>query len=66
MYCKICGEGRATIKIFSINICKGCMNELTYSNVNDDKYEGYIKLIRILLGYLSYDESNRSFHVELQ
>ncbi len=51
MYCKICGERRDTIRVFSINMCKSCMNELTFSNVNDDKYEGYINLIRILLGY---------------
>lgn len=51
MYCKIFGERRDTIKVFSINMSKNCMNELTFSNVNDDKYKGYINLIRILLGY---------------
>lgn len=51
MYCKICGEDRDGIRIFSINMCKECFNELSRLSVTDEKYDVYKNLIRILLSY---------------
>lgn len=51
MYCKICGDRREGFRIFGIYMCKECFTELTFASVNDEKYDLYISLIRILLGY---------------
>jgi hypothetical protein len=56
MYCKICGENRDVIRIFSINMCKECFNELSFISVNDEKYDVYKNLIRILLSYYIGDK----------
>lgn len=51
MYCKICGGNKKGYRIFSVYMCRECMTELTFSSVHDEKYDFYISLIRILLGY---------------
>lgn len=51
MYCKICGENREVLHIFSINMCKECFSEIAFSDVNETIYESYKNLIRILLSY---------------
>lgn len=51
MYCKICGEEREGLRIFSIYMCKQCFNELVFISVEDNKYDFYKNLIRILLSY---------------
>jgi len=51
MYCKICGEYREGFRIFGIHMCKECFYEFAFSDVEEDKYDFYKNLIRILLGY---------------
>lgn len=55
MYCKVCGEDREGIKIFGINMCKECFDEIAYISVSDDRYDLYKNLIRILLSYYISD-----------
>lgn len=51
MYCKICGQKREGLRIFSIYMCKDCFDELVFVSVEDSKYDYYKNLIRILLSY---------------
>ncbi len=51
MYCKICGANKKGYRVFGIYMCRECMSELVFSSVSDEKYDSYINIIRILLGY---------------
>lgn len=51
MYCKICGEYKEGLRIFGINMCNSCFDQIAYSKVSDDKYDLYKNLVRILLSY---------------
>lgn len=56
MYCKICGDKREGLRIFSIYMCKECFNEISFTPVSDEKYDLYKNLIRILLSYYIGDK----------
>ena len=56
MYCKICGEKREGFRIFSIYMCRECFNQISFVTVDDDKYDLYKNLIRILLSYYISDK----------
>ena len=51
MYCNICGEEENNIKIFGINICKKCFCKIANISPNDEEYDKYKNLIRIILSY---------------
>ena len=52
MYCKVCGEYKEEgFKMFGINMCNNCFEQIAYSKVSDDKYDLYKNLVRILLSY---------------
>lgn len=51
MICKICGEKKDVLPLFSIHICKSCMKELNTIHVLDENYDYYKNMIRIYLGY---------------
>ena len=56
MYCKICGDKREGLRIFSIYMCKECFNEIAFTPVSDEKYDLYKNLIRFLLSYYIGDK----------
>lgn len=56
MYCKICGDKREGLRIFSIYMCNECFNEISFTPVSDEKYDLYKNLIRILLSYYIGDK----------
>lgn len=56
MYCKVCGDKRDGLKIFGIYMCDKCFEELSLISVDDDRYEYYKNLIRILLSYYIGDK----------
>ncbi|TJX13195.1 hypothetical protein E9840_10435 [Tissierella creatinini] len=51
MYCKICGQNKRGYRVFGIHMCRECMSELAFSSVYDEKYNFYMNIVRILLGY---------------
>lgn len=51
MYCKVCGEKTDSFKIFGIYMCKKCFNKLETISIDDENYDAYKNLIRILLSY---------------
>lgn len=51
MNCKICGRNHDNINLFSISICRDCMEEIVNVDIWDLNYDRYKNLIRILLGY---------------
>ena len=53
MYCNICGNGNIgeNINIFKMNICKSCLSEIECLKIEDEKYDYYKNLIRIVLGH---------------
>ncbi len=55
MHCNICGNENLRFRLFSQMICKDCINEISSTNVEDEGYEFYKNLIRILLGYYISD-----------
>lgn len=55
MYCKVCGDKKEGLRIFSIYMCKSCFNELAIVPVMDESYDRYKNLIRILLSYYISD-----------
>lgn len=55
MHCNICGNDNLRFRLFGQTICKECINEITNTNVEDESYEFYKNLIRILLGYYISD-----------
>lgn len=51
MICKICGEKKDILPIFSVHICKKCMKDIISIDVFDENYDFYKNMIRIYLGY---------------
>lgn len=51
MICKICGEKKNILPVFSVHICQECMKEFNTIEVLDENYDYYKNMIRIFLSY---------------
>lgn len=51
MNCKICGNSQDNVRLFNINVCKSCIEEIVNIDIDDSNYYKYKNLIRIILGY---------------
>lgn len=53
MYCNICGNGNIdeNINIFKVYICKKCLSEIQTLKYEDENYDYYKNLIRIVLSH---------------
>ncbi len=50
MYCTLCNEkDKAGINILGINICQGCLTDLSTTPVFAEKYEYYKEVIKVVL-----------------
>jgi hypothetical protein len=58
MYCKVCGDENEGYRIFGIYMCKRCFNKLETVSIDDEDYDEYKNLIRILLSYYISKELN--------
>lgn len=58
MYCTLCNEkDKAGINILGINICQGCLTDLSTTPVFAEKYEYYKEVIKVVLKNYIYERA---------